>query len=228
MNQKERLYRSFCVCKRFVVIRIINMLKQFLIIITLSFCIACSADRIGPNKNHGVEYFPLQTGNFKIYEVNQTVHELGIPSITNFRMKESVVDSFANQSGGYTYTIHRRIWNNAQQAWNLLEVWSARRTDTEAVLAEGNTNFLKLKFPLISEKKWDGNLYNTMDEEIYTADSINIPYIIDEQTSIDNTITIVQKNNLDKIVETDYRIEKYAPEIGLIYREVINSGLLHI
>lgn len=199
-----------------------RMLKQLVIIIALSFTLACSSDRIGPLQNYGAEYFPLKTGDFRIYQVDQTVYELGTASTTNFQLKESVVDSFTNQSGGFTYTIHREIWDDAQQTWDLSEVWSARLSDTEAILVEGNTQYLKLKFPLVADKKWDGNLYNTMDEETYTADSIDLIYIIDEQTNIEHTITVVQKNNLDKIVETDYRIEKYAPEIGLIYKETIN------
>ena len=68
---------------------------------------------------------------------------------------------------------------------------------------------------------WNGNLYNNLSELIYTTDSIDYIYSINEQTSIENTVTIVQRNNLDKIVETDYRIEKYAPEIGLIYKEIL-------
>ena len=197
------------------------MTRQISIIFLISFSLACSVDKIRPVEQYGTEYFPLKTGSFRIYQVDQTTHELGIPSTTNYQLKESVVDSFLNQTGGYTYAIHREIWDNEQQTWNLSDSWSARISDTEAVLAEGNTHYLKLIFPFGSNKTWDGNAYNTMVEEIYEADSIGLIFSVAEQ-NIDNTVTIIQNDNLDKIVETDYRIEKYAPEIGLIYKEIIN------
>jgi len=197
------------------------MIKKFSIIVFV-FCFGCSADRVEPIDSYGVEYFPLQTGNYIIYDVDQTIYELGNASNSFYQLKESVIDSFLNQSGTYTYSLHREIWDDVNQIWNISQVWSARLTDTEAVIAEGNTNYLKLKFPLISEKSWDGNSYNTSETEIYTADSIGISYAMNQDTNIEQTITIVQSNNLDKIVETDYRIEKYAPEVGLIFKEIIN------
>ncbi len=198
------------------------MTKLFFIILTLSLYITCSPSRVEPVEQFGDEYFSLQTGSFVIYDVDQTIHEVGIPSSTNFQLKESVIDSFINQAGGHTYTIHREVWDDVLQVWNLSAVWSARIENNEVVLAEGNTQYLKLKLPLIAGKAWDGNLYNTMMEETYTADSIDLPYAIDQDTDIEHTITIVQKDNQDIIVETDYRIEKYAPDIGLIYKEITN------
>jgi len=197
------------------------MSRQILIIFLLLSSIACSVDKIDLQNQFGVEYYPLQTGNYRIYDVDQTIYELGMPSPANFQLKETVVDSFVNQGGGYTYTLHREIWDEIQETWNLTDSWSARLSDTEAVLAEGNTHYLKLAFPLSPNKTWDGNAYNTMDEEIYEADSIDLVFTVAEQ-DIQNTVTIVQSNNLDKIVETDYRIEKYAPGIGLIYKEITN------
>lgn len=188
----------------------------------LVFCFGCSADRVEPIDSYGMEYFPLQTGNYIIYNVDQTIYELGNASNSFYQLKETVVDSFLNQSGTYTYSLHREIWDDVNQIWSISQVWSARLTDTEAVIAEGNTNYLKLKFPLISKKNWDGNLYNTNENEVYTADSIGLSYAMNQDTNIDQTITIVQSDNLDKIVETDYRIEKYGPGIGLIFKEIIN------
>lgn len=198
------------------------MMKQVAVVFTLVFLIGCTVENIEPLSNRGVEYFSLQTGSYIIYQVDQTIYELETPSNSSYQLKESVIDSFVNLTGDYTYTIHREIWDDVQGVWNLSEVWSARKSATEAVLSEGNTDYLKLKFPLIAEKKWNGNLYNMQEEMIYKTDSIDLIYNIDAQSSIANTITIVQQNNQDKIVETDYRMEKYAPEIGLIYKEIIN------
>jgi hypothetical protein len=191
-------------------------------IVLLVCCWGCTSDTISPIDSYGTEYFPLETGNYIIYTVDQTTFELGNASNHSFQLKETVVDSFLNQAGTYTYSLHREIWDDINQAWNLSAVWSTRLTDTEAIVAEGNKNFLKLKFPLISEKEWDGNLYNTNDMELYKADSIGFNHVLNPDLNIEQTITIVQNDNLDKIVETDYRIEKYAPGIGLIFKEITN------
>jgi hypothetical protein len=184
--------------------------------------LSCSADKIGPFETLGEEYFPLITGNYVIYQVDQTLYELGNPVSSSYQLKESVVDSFANNAGGYIYLLQRELWNEVEEQWENFEVWSARTTETEAVIMEGNTPFFKLKFPLRIDQEWDGNLYNNMAVANYRTDSVAFPYDIDAQSTIDNSITIVQSNNQDRIVETDYRIEKYAPHIGLIYKEILN------
>jgi len=183
---------------------------------------SCSKEEIGPLDLYGEAYFPLHTGNFVIYNVDHTVYDLNGETQSIYQLKESVVDSFASISGIHIYTIHRERWNDAEQQWKLIEAWSARLENNEAVVAQGTIQYLKLKLPLSKDKSWDGNIYNIEEEEMYQADSLGLDYQVQGGEVISNSITVIQKNNLDKIVETDYRIEKYAPNIGLIYKEITN------
>src|SRR5688572_9615044 len=73
------------------------------------------------------EYFPLQTGYFQIYSVDETIYtELSPPESFEYELKTEVVDSFTNLEGGYTFVIHRSTREAEPDPWQFLDAWSAR------------------------------------------------------------------------------------------------------
>jgi hypothetical protein len=73
---------------------------------------------------------------------------------------------------------------------------------------------------LYLEKKWDGNILNTISEQIYEVTKIDEP-----ETILNTTypkICVILENDYENLIEKYYSIEKYAENIGLVYRENIN------
>lgn len=166
----------------------------------------------------GFSFYPLQSGQYNIYEVEKTDYKItGEVEITNYLLKEAVVDSFLNESNTYTYVLHRSIKVNDSD-WKLDSVWSARRTSHQAIVVENNIPFVKLIFPFKESAIWDGNSLNTLEEELYIMENVNQALTLNNQT-FDKAVTIIQKDNQDSIIFLERRKEIYAQDAGLIYKE---------
>ena len=117
---------------------------------------ACGKDEYKP-ADIGHNYFPLKTGSYRIYVVNEIRYsEIAAPEISSYQLKEQVTDSFPDGgNGNYTYVIHRSTRQDAGGQWKPLSTWSARVTNLELMVNEGNTSFVKLTFPVRKGHAWN-------------------------------------------------------------------------
>lgn len=173
------------------------------------------------------DYFPLYTGFYQIYAVEETRYTLSVPETFSYEIKLMQVDSFKNGEGDFTYVIHRSKRNSSNDPWQALDTWSARQSQREAILSEGNIPYLVLKFPILKGVRWDGNVYNneinpfsgsTVDE--YEVTELQGTCVVDGIT-FDDCITVVQEDDQDMIVHQDKRTEIYSRGSGLIFKEKI-------
>jgi hypothetical protein len=169
----------------------------------------------------GLDYFPLQTGFYQIYDVETIEYTRGSSPVTGtFEMLVQVVDSFPSTANEITYVIHRSARSIPDADWTVLDTWSARKNDREVVVNEGNVPYLKLIFPVQKGSKWNPNKYNTggIDEIEITAHKV--PFQLEGGTTFDNTLTVLHDNE-DHILYLDKRQEVYAEGSGLIYKETV-------
>jgi hypothetical protein len=190
----------------------------------LIFCVGISVfscDTSDENKvaDSGQAYFPLQKGLFRIYDVTEVRYTLGVPETFHYQLKTVVSDSFPNAEGSYTYVIRRSKRNEGENQFVTLDTWSGRVDRREAILNEENISFLKLKLPIKKTEEWDGNLYNSRGEDLYTVDEVKTSYTINGETFSD-CVVINQNDNQDFVVSLDQRKEIYARNVGLVSKEV--------
>jgi len=179
--------------------------------------VACQST--DPEKISDREYLPLQKRFFQIYDVNSiTYTDLNPPETLSYQLITEVVDSFPNGEGSFTYVIHRSKRPDSTSAtWTLVDTWSARVSDQEAVVNEENIPYVKIAFPAVNGKTWNGNSLNAGVENDYKITDARKPFATGGNTYND-CITIIQ-NNDDNLVNTDIRKEVYARNVGLIYVE---------
>ncbi|MDQ3393578.1 MAG: hypothetical protein M3512_05630 [Bacteroidota bacterium] len=196
-----------------------NIIIRVFVFLIAYVLISCSTENAAPNDNRlGFAFFPLKGGQYNIYAVEKTSYKItGEIETTNYLLKEAVADSFLNETNTYTYLLHRSIKLNGND-WRLDSVWSARKTNHQAIIVENNIPYVKLIFPFSEKATWDGNRLNTQVEEPYIMENINQPITLNNQT-FDKAVTIVQKDNEDSIIFLERRKEIYAQDIGLIYKE---------
>lgn len=189
---------------------------------------ACSTGTIAPEEvSTGYSYFPLKSGHYVIYKVEETVVRfLQPPQTQSFLLKEQVADSF--QDGGqlvhrllrYRFPDTTRVADYNSLNWSLDSVWTMRRSGTAAVRVENNIPFVSLAFPLREGQNWNGNLYNQLgssDPLTYRVRDFGQRQVINGIT-LPKTLRVQQRNEFNCLGQ-DVRNEWWADNIGLVRRE---------
>jgi hypothetical protein len=119
----------------------------------------------------GYDYFPVKIGHTLIYDVDSIVYDdFFVPTRIDtfrFQIREVIESQFTDNSGKPALRIERFKRTNDTLNWNIANVWVANLTATTAERVENNTRYLKLVFAARAGRTWDGNTYNTDDEQIY-------------------------------------------------------------
>jgi hypothetical protein len=194
-------------------------------VLLLLLLMGCKKDKELPDAGYG--YVPDKVGTYVIYEVDSTVQDDNnnlYDSTYRFQLKEIVQSIFNDNSGRPSMRIERyKKWYNdtipySQMNWTLTDVWYATRTAAQLEKVEENVKYLRMVFPVTEGKSWNGNAYNlTYESWPYVYTSVNVPEVINS-FSFDSVATIEQINYSDFIMEK-YSIEKYAKNIGLVYKK---------
>ena len=200
---------------------LINNLKAILLGLMLIYASSCDSKiEIDPAET-GQAFYPLSPGDYREYKVEQIKYSiLSTPDTIKYFLKEQVGDSFINQTGGTTYTLNRYKRSDDTVAWVIDSVWAVIKSETNVVVSENNIPYAKLIFPVLDQKKWDGNAFNTIAEELYRYEHTYQPISL-ENIDFNSTITVIHEFNPDSIVMKDIRNEIYAENVGLIYKESI-------
>jgi hypothetical protein len=166
----------------------------------------------------GFSYFYTSIKQFVIYEVIETEYSLAQETtIKNYQLKESVASFFTDLDGKEALRIERFRRENDSEPWKIDSVYTAKKSQNEALKTENNIPFLKMVFPLYENQTWDGNTYNTLGQDEYVVKNLNKATIINGQ-NFNKTVTIVQQND-STLIDLKKRIEIYAEGIGIIYTE---------
>jgi hypothetical protein len=185
---------------------------------------ACERNDLETSENNmGYSYFPLNIGDYKIYEVVDIRYTVQHGKDSSFYyVKDLVKDSSFNQIGEKIYLIYRykRSTNTASWEEEPIQVITVNRNKTNLVFYKESVPYVKLTFPVKSGLTWDGNAYNTQEPLYYSYSMENFPSDLNGlETS--QWIGVIQSDFDDQIVRRDVRFEIYAIDIGLVY--LINS-----
>ncbi|MEP2024288.1 MAG: hypothetical protein ABJH98_07545 [Reichenbachiella sp.] len=183
------------------------------------FLVSCSESEIASDTDRiGLNYFPLEVGDYRIYDVVETNYTV-LEAITDiYELKESVVDSNYNSSNNLQYIIHRSTRVDDSEIWNLDSIWTAQKSTNIAVLTENNVPFVKLSFPISHQLEWDGNGLNTLESEIYWYDT-ELPDTVLLEVPYQNLVKVVQNDRGEDFLGFEDKSEIFAPDVGLIIKE---------
>jgi hypothetical protein len=194
-------------------------LRLALAMLVALFVNACDGDE-QPGSIDGATYLPLSKGVYQIYFVTETKYTNGPNGdVDQYELRTLVVDSFLIAPNTFQYVIHRSRRALPGDAWMHVDTWSAVMNVREAVIQEGNTSFVKIAMPVLANRMWNGNAYNSLGEELYIITKIKEPTTIGSN-SFDDTLEITQREDVDNIVGNDIRKEVYAKNVGLVYKKI--------
>ncbi len=189
-------------------------------ILILMILLGCSESELIPEDDFfGYEYFPVSTGQYRLFEVQEINYLLSGEVVTeDYQLKEEITASFLT-GGDSTFIINRFKRSSELSEWEYLNTWQSRKTKNNAIIIEGNIPLVKLVFPVENKISWNANALNTQEEDLFTIDSLNFSFARGAGTEFPNTLTVIQEDNQDFIVSFNRRFEVYALNVGLVYKE---------
>lgn len=182
-------------------------------------------EKLSSTLNNDRAYFPLERGHWVEYEVDSIIHNdiddrfLVDTSIDyyHFYIREVIDSSFTDGEGDTAWSVSRFRRDADSLPWRFMALWTAKLNMNSAERVEENQRYVKLHFPFNDKAEWNGNAYNSYQEELYTYDDL-----FDDKTvngySFDSTVTVVQ-NDFVSSINRIYKIEQYASGVGVIYKQ---------
>lgn len=166
----------------------------------------------------GYDFFPLETGRFIEYDVQEVRYSVTAPpAVTTYQVRERVGQAFTQTEGIASYRLERFRRSDESQPWQPDSVYALRRETTRAIRTEHNLAYLKLVFPVSEGLRWNGNAFNANGPETYELRNLDQPLRVGNQV-FDRTLIVVQQAD-SSLVSLQRRTEGYARNVGLIYRE---------
>lgn len=205
------------------------MMRYFIFAFILSV-MSCSSDGTDQSLlDEGYDYFPIiEKGTTYLYEVEQTLYTNDgneILSEVFYQREETIESESLDRNQG---SFRTEIWQSktGSDPWKFIGNSSLELNPLQAVGQENNARIVSLSFPTSQGKEWDGltllgdvELINVGGEsmDFYKNWSFKILDIGPVDT-YDDVVSIQQADH-ENAVERRYSIEKYAKNIGLIYKE---------
>ncbi len=189
-----------------------------------------------PSVKFGYEYYPLEVGQFWEYEVDSIIYRPaigGIRSDTFYSfLLEQVVDTFRDNTGLLNYRVEQFTRRNKDVSWQVRNVFTLSRNQTQAFRVEDNLRFLKMVFPPRSNRQWPGtNYFDEFTQVIVGGNTLqafkgwestiledNAPWSYGD-LSFDEVLKI-QIADFNTLIERREGEEYYAQDVGLVYKSL--------
>lgn len=198
--------------------------KAYYLTLIIAGFVSCNEALAPESASLGYEYFPINTGDVRIYDVLRIDHNVDFSiDTTRYQLKEVVGDTFVS-GGEESYRIERFTRLNETEEWLLNSVWSTRINAYQAIVVENNVPIIKLSFPLEEDRRWDGNAMNTKTYDEFKMVNLGRPANIDDLV-FSETVEMIKEEALDptQTVTDNFHKEFFARDIGMIYRVDIDK-----
>jgi len=182
--------------------------------------ISCNESKdVGP-ETVGYDYYPLEVGQFRIYDVEEIRYLITGFDTSVYQLREIILDTIqsANQT---TYLLRRDVRENAQDNWESDSIWTVARAFNYLSITENNIPLVKLTFPVNIGNQWDGNGLSSRAEQLYRYQQVESSMIDSIQT--DDHVRVIIENVEENITGVDLRSEVYVRGIGLVEKDFLTQ-----
>ncbi len=202
------------------------MRKILFVILSLSLFIFWSCKKDEPEiKEYNFDniYFPLHIGSWITYQIESINIDtkINVNDTTTYQIKELIESELHNSNDFNTYRLERYYRPDSTQEWEILNVWEIRQYDRRINKIEENIEYLRLLSPTQINQQWDGNLYNSKDEEDCKLSKIETLRISD----LDIETAFVTHYDFSSLIDKHFSEEQYAKNIGLVSKTIIDVDL---
>lgn len=202
-------------------IDILNMKKLLAYTLIVCVCFSCSKNSSSPSTNWD-EYYPLSNGCVRTYECTSVKVDVpaGLYDSSVFFLRETIGGIVSKENSCTVYADYFEKSETPNGPWSPYLSQSVQKYSNAIVRVENNVPYQVLKFPAKYDYSWDLNLYNQEDEQLVFYDKIFSHDTI--YTSTFDSVLVVLQKDFKSLYTWDYAEERYARNVGLIYRKNIS------
>ncbi|MEM6734825.1 MAG: hypothetical protein AAGC64_03890 [Bacteroidota bacterium] len=181
---------------------------------------SCNETREAQPETLGYDFYPLEIGQYSIYEVEEIKYKITGFDTSIYQLRETIFDSIRSVDRT-TYLIRREIRSDELVEWTSDALWSVAATQSYVAVSENSVPYIKLIFPVISGREWNGNSLNVSSERMYYYETVSTS-VVDSIHASDH-IKVVIEDIQENITGVDLRSEIYAKGIGLIEKDYLTQ-----
>lgn len=213
------------------------MMKPLLLFASLLFllCISSCSDTIEDFGTDQLEldFFPVELGKYWEYQLDSIVYSgfSGTETETTSYAREEIFELDTDATNETRYLVRRTWRRSLEDSWTLTDIWTMTRSESQATKTEENIRLINLIFPPREGASWSGDSF-VRDGFIVTIGGENLEMFKNwdfeitsrmEQelvgiSTYEDVITVQQADD-ENAIELRFSQEKYAKNIGLVYRE---------
>jgi len=187
---------------------------------------------IPPGESPG-DYYPIDIGKYWIYQVDSTIYDdLGSTICpTSGFVKEEVTSILSEEDLATVYVLERSYKESESDPWVISDIWTITKGRNYIQRSEENLRFIKMQTPLRIGNSWEGNQFDqdiiltVKDEAIsiyknwaYEVLDIGVAEQVGENSYDD--LMVLQQADDENLIERRLSVEKYARDVGMVYREM--------
>lgn len=180
--------------------------------------ISCNESRRADPSTLGYDFYPLNVGQYRIYDVEEIKYLVSGFDTTVFQLRETIFDSIPSIDQTI-YLLRRDIRIDDTQPWKSDSVWSVTSTSNYLSITENNIPFIKLTFPVKESKEWDSNSLNSKDPSTSYYQSMSNSIV--DTIAAENHIRVILEDIEENVTGVDLRSEVYARGIGLVEKDYL-------
>lgn len=184
---------------------------------------------------HTYNIFPVEAGQYRIYDVIDTTFNTSGPVPNRFYFKEEISGKEIDLENRTTYRLDTylsdfsRGTNYDFQYYLLSTVFFEPQEsgDYYAERIENNIRTQVLKFPVNTVVSWNGNLYNNQGTKEFYYQNVDTTVTV-KGVTFENCVMVIQEKTKG-LIRDAFAYEIYAPEIGLIKkynRTIVTDGAM--
>lgn len=196
--------------------RLYNAIILMILLATVGGCQHSTTDPVPDD----AAYFPLQTGDYWIYQVTQQNYTIANPVVeSTYQLQEKVASSY-NQNGKLIFLVEESIKKSEQTGWQLNAIHTVYKNLAEVVSQEHNVPVVKMVFPISATTSWNANTYNANPDTLLHYQDNGRAFAVGK-LNFNQTVSVIGANDSTLVNQEKYR-QVYAQNVGLIYQENVS------
>jgi len=178
-------------------------------------------------------YYPIEVGKYWVYQVDSIIYDdLGDKICpTSGYIREELKSVLSQDDLSTVYVLEKSYRKLPTDTWQITDIWTLTQGRNFIQRSEENLRFVKMQTPLRVGNTWEGNQFDSeliltvKDEAIaiyknwaYEVLEVGLAEEIAGVSYED--LMVIQQADDENLIERRYSVEKYAKDVGLVFREM--------